>query len=578
MKTSFFLIFTAIIVSVCSLPSTAQDNPQIGLPEGAIARIGKGSVGEVHFSPDGSQLAISTSIGIWFHDPQTGKALELLPRPNIRSPFAFAFSPDGKRIGIGVSEKKRNASGSSRYSVEVWDATTGEAKEMRLGHLHSVQSIAFSPDGNYIASASADGFNNTARLWNIQTGKNISIRSIHPNGINLVVFSLDGPTFATVGSGATVGSDNAAYLSDGKTGNHKITLTGHTKQVSCVAYSPDSKLIATGSYDGTIRLWDATTGTHQTTLAAAVGGVRALAYSPDGNIIVCGGGNGNVQLWDTQTLKLKSALTGHTARIKSVAYSPDGNTIATGSSDGTVRLWDAETGKSKAVLTGYMRINTAAYSPDGKTIVTGNQDGKVHFWDASTAALKNTFTGDDGIIFNITYSPDGKTVAVVSSLDDRVLLRDAKTGKHKATLEHFGLIDTIFLLLQNREYDIGPIAYSPDGNTIVTGGDYYTIEKGTVYLWEARTGIRKSVIFKGPGAVRTVAFSKDGKRIIATGDWKNKVRVWHAATGKELTPTLADIPSGSKWLLRSPDGTTIANVRQDGTVLISERKTTSQKE
>ena len=580
MKTSFFLLCTAIIVSVCSLPSTAEDNPQIGLPEDAIARIGKGSLGEVHFSPDGSQLAISTSIGIWFHDPQTGKALELLPRRNIASPFAFAFSPDGSRIGIGVRAKKRNASGSSRYSVEVWDATTGEAKEMRLGHLYSVQSIAFSPDGNYIASASADGFNNTARLWNVQTRKNISIRSIHPNGVNLVVFSFDGPTFATVGSGTTVGSDNAAYLSDGKTGNHKITLTGHTKQVSCVAYSPDSKLIATGSYDGTIRLWDATTGTHQTTLALAVGGVRTLAYSPDGNTIVCGGGNGHVQLWDTQTLKLKSTLTGHTERVKSVAYSPDGNTIATGSSDGTVRLWDAETGKSKTVLTGYMRINTAAYSPDGKTIVTGNQDGKVHFWDASTAALKNTFTGDkDGIIFNITYSPDGKTVAVVSSYNDRVLLRDAKTGKHKATLNHFGLIDTIFLLLQNREYDIGPIAYSPDGNTIVTGGDYYTVEKGTVYLWDAWTGIRKRVIFKGPGAVRTVVFSKDGKRIIATGDWKNEIRVWHATTGKELTPIPADIPrSGSKRLLPSPDGTTVANERQDGTVLIRKRKTTLEKE
>ena len=571
MKTSFFLIFTAIIVSICCFPSTAQDYSQIGLPEGAKARIGRGSVGEVHFSPDGSQLAISTSIGIWFHDPQTGKALELLQHPNIRSPFAFAFSPDGSRIGIGVSAKKRNASGSSRYSVEVWDATTGEAKEMRLGHLHRVKSIVFSPNGNYIASVG--GFNNTARLWDVQAEKNIPIRRMHSKGVNSVVSSLDGPTFVTVGY------DNAAYLWDGKTGNHKITLTGHTKQVSCVAYSPDGKTIATGSYDGTIRLWDATTGTHQTALASEVGKVRSLIYSPDGNTIVCGRGNGNVQLWDTQTMKLKSTLTGHTERVKSIAYAPDGNTIATASSDGTVRLWDAATGTSKATLTGYMRINTAAYSPDSKTIVTGNQDGKVHFWNVSTAKLKNTFTGDkDGIIFNITYSPDGKTIAVVSSYNDRVLLRDAKTGKHKATLKHFGLIDTIFLLLQNREYDIGPIAYSPDGKTIVTGGDYYTVEKGTVYLWNARTGKRKSVIFKGPGAVRTVVFSKDGKRIIATGDWKNKVRVWHAETGKELTPAVADIPSGSKRLLRSPDGTTTAQVNQDGTVLITERKTTLQKE
>lgn len=572
MKTSFFLIFTAIIVSVCCFPSTAQDNPQIGLPEDVIARIGRGALGEVHFSPDGSQLAISTAIGIWFHDPQTGKALELLRCPGITRPYAFAFSPDGNTIGIGIREKKKDASGSSRYSVEVWDTTTGEAKEMRLGHLDGVKSIAFSPDGNYIASASFYGFHNTARLWNVQTGKRIPIKNTHPKGVNLVVPSLDGPTFATVES------DNAAHLWDSKTRNPKITLTGHTKQVSCVVYSPDNKTIATGSYDGTIRSWNATTGTHQTTLASAVGSVISLAYSPDGNTIVCGGGNGNVQLWNTQTLKLKSTLTGHTERVKSVAYAPDGNTIATGSSDGTVRLWDTATGKAKATLTGYMRINAAAYSPDSQTIVTGNQNGMVHFWDVSTGKLKTTFTGDkDGIIFNITYSPDGKTIAVVSSYNDRVLLRDAKTGKHKATLEHFGLIDTIFLLLQNREYDIEAIAYSPDGNTIVTGGDYYTIEKGTVYLWDARTGIRKRVIFKGPGAVRTVIFSKDGKKIIATGDWKNKVRVWDARTGKELTPTLADIPSGSKWLLHSADGTTTAQISH-GTVLIRKSQTTLPKE
>lgn len=571
MKTSFLFLFTAIIVSVCSLPSTAQDNPQIGLPENAIARIGKGDLGEVHFSPDGSQLAISTSIGIWFHDPQTGKALELLQRPNIRYPFPFAFSPDGNRIGIGVRAKRRNASGSSRYSVEVWNANTGEAKEMRLGHLHRVKSIAFSPDGNYIASVG--GFSNTARLWNIQTEEKISIRRMHPKGFNLVVSALDGPIFATVGY------DNAAYLWDGKTGNHKITLTGHRKQVSCVAYSPDSKTIATGSSDRTIRLWDATTGTHQTTLASTVRGMRYLVYSPDGDTIVCGGRNGSVQLWDTQTLKLKSTLIGHTARVKSIAYAPDGNTIATASSDGTVRLWDAETGKSKVTLTGYMRINAAAYSPDGKTIVTGNQDGKVHFWDVSTAALKNTFTGaKNGGISNITYSPDGKTIAAVSSYNDQVLLRDVKTGKHKATLAHVGLIDTIFLLLQNREYDIESIAYSPDGNTIVTVGNYYTIEKGTVYLWNANTGKRKRVIFKGPGIVWTVVFSKDGKRIIATGDSKNKVRVWHAETGKELTPTPADTPGSSKWLLHSPDGTTAARVNQDGTVLIRKRETTLRKE
>ena len=571
MKTSFFLIFTLIIALVCCFPLTAQDHSQIGLPEGVTARIGKGSLGEVHFSPDDSKLAISTSIGIWLHDPKTGKALELLRRSHITRPYAFAYSPDGKTIASTSWDKPERMRGRGILAVEVWDVATGEDKAIRIEHPWRVNSIAYSPDGETLATTGWRR-DNTVRLWDTQTGQNIFTSRMQMPRDTFVIFSPDGTTYAAAAA------DNTVHLWNGKTGSHKITLTGHTKQVSCAAYSPDSKTIATGSYDGTIRLWDVTTGTHKTTLTSEKESVTSIGYSPDGNTIVCGTGNGDVQLWDTRTMKLKSTFTGHTKRTKSVIYSPNGNIIATASSDGTVRLWDAATGKSKVILTGYTRINTAAYAPNSKTIVTGNQDGKVHFWDVSTAALQNTFTGDRGIIFDITYSPDGKTIAVVSSYNDRVLLRDAKTGKHKATLAHFGLIDTIFLLLQNREYDINSIAYSPDGKTIVTGGDYYTVEKGTVYLWDARTGKRKKVIFKGPGAVYTVVFSKDGQKIIATGDWKNKVRVWHAKTGKELTPTPADIQSGSKGLLHSPDGTTTAQVHQNGTVLIREGKTTLQKE
>ena len=571
MKTSFSLIFTIIIALVCCSPLTAQDHSQIGLPEGVIARIGKGSLGEVHFSPDGSKLAISTAIGIWLHDPETGKVLELLSRSHITRPYAFAYAPDGKTIASTSWDKPERMRGRSISAVEVWDAATGEDKAILIGHPWRVNSIAYSPDGETIATTGWHR-DNTVRLWDTQTGQNIFTSRMQMPWDTFVIFSPDATTYAAAAA------DNTVHLWNGKTGKHKITLTGHTKQVSCAAYSPDSKTIATGSYDGTIRLWDATTGNHKTTLTSDKESVTSIGYSPDGNTIVCGTGDGDVQLWDTRTMKLKSTFTGHTKRAKSVIYSPDGNIIATASSDGTVRLWDAATGQSKAILTGYMHINTAAYSPDSKTIVTGNQAGKVHFWNVSTGALKNTFTGDRGIIFDITYAPDGKTIAVVSSYNDRVLLRDAKTGKHKTTLEHFGLIDTIFLILQNREYDINSIAYSPDGKTIVTGGDYYTVEKGTVYLWDARTGTRKRVIFKGPGAVYTTVFSKDGKRIIATGDWKNKVRVWDAETGRKLTPTAADIQSGSKKLLHAPDGTTTAQVHQNGTVLIRKGETTLQKE
>ncbi|MCY4401885.1 MAG: WD40 repeat domain-containing protein [Candidatus Poribacteria bacterium] len=570
MKSSRFLIFTVIYVLICCFTSIAQDNAQIGLPEGVIARLGKGSLGEIRFSPDGSKLAVSTSLGIWFHDPQTGKELELLRHPNIRYPYAFAFSPDGNTIAIGVREKKQKSSGSIRYPVALWNVTTGKEKEMPLGHLHRVRSIAFSPDGIYVASVG--GFANTGHLWNTQTGESIAIKRMHAKGVSLVLFSLDGPTFVTKGY------DNAAYLWDGKTGNHKLTLTAHSEQVSSVAYTPDGKNIATGSRDGTIRLWDAATGKHKDTLTSDKGSARSLVYSPDGKTIASGTVSGDVQLWNTQTSTLKSTLSGHTGRVESVAYSPDGNTIASASRD-TVRLWNAATGKTKAILTGYMRINSVAYSPNGTTIATGSGNNTVRLWDTKSGRIKNTFTAFSGYgrITKVTYSPDGKTIAVARPFST-VFLLDAQTGKRKATLKHFGLIDEIFNVIQDREYDITTLTYSSDGNTIVTGLDCYTHEKGTVFLWNAKTGRRKKVLYKGNGGVRNAVYSEDGKKIIATGDWKG-TRVWDAKTGKKLTPTPNDIQSkSSSRVLHSPDGTTTAHREQNGTVLIRKRDITSKTE
>ena len=571
MKTSFFLILTQILIFSYCLSLTAQDNAQIGLPEGGIARLGKGSLGVIHFSPDGSKLAVSTSIGIWFHDPETGQELELLQRPNIRYPYAFAFSPDGNTIAIGVRENKKKSSGSTRYPVALWNFTTREEKEMPLGHLHRIRSIAFSSDGIYVASVG--GFANTSRLWNTQTGESISIKRMHAKGVSLVLPSLDGPTFATLGY------DKAAYLWDGKTGNHKLTLPEHSEQVSSVAYSPDSKNIATGSRDGTIRLWDTTTGNHKATFTSDKESARLIVYSPDGRTIVSGTVNGDMQIIGTQTMQLKTTFTGHTDRIKSVAYSLDGKTIASASRDETVRLWDAATGETKAILTGYHRINTAAYSPNGTTIATGSGNNKVRLWDTKTGKIKNTFTAFTGYgrITIVTYSPDGKTIAVARPFST-VLLLDAQTGKRKGTFKHFGLIDEIINVIQDREYDITALTYSPDGSTLVTGLDCYTHEKGTVILWNAKTGRRKRTLFKGAGGVRNVVFSENGKRIIATGDWNEKTRVWDAKTGKEHMTIPTDIPSSSSKLSYSPDGTKTAHVEQNGTVIIRKRDATSLKE
>ena len=569
MKISLFLRCTLLTILICCFSTASQDYTQFRLPEGAKARLGKGTLGEVHFSPDGSRLAVSSSIGIWFYDPQTGKELDLLVCPDSVNPYAFAYAPDGKMIATGSRDKTWSTTGpwGSRisptrdFTVQLWNVTTGEEKAALRGHTRRIQSIAYSPDGTTIATAGGHN-DNTVYLWDTLTKKQKGILERHIGSVNTVVYSPDGNTIATASS------DNTVRLWDALKGKHKVTLTGHAKGVNAVVYSPDGNTIATASSDNTVRLWDVRTAEHKTTLAGHTDSVNAVIYSPDSNTIVSASSDNTVRLWNADTGKHKATLTGHIDAVTSVDYSPNGNTIATASGgwysdNNTVRLWNAKTGKTEAILTGHHRIDTVAYASDGRTL-TCKQANSVQLWDARTGQYistrtyqvenpSSTYSSIRGIS---VYSPDGNTIAF-QGMYNTVQVLDAKTGKRKTTLKHTNFIREIYMLLTDREYGINSIAFSPNGNTIVTGGGYYTHDQGTVYLWQVRTGKRK-VIYKGHGYASSVAFSPDGKTI-AAGDWENRIQLWHAVTGEKFqTISSTTHRGGVESLAFSPDGKTLA--------------------
>ena len=568
MKIALFLICTLLTLSICCFPTAAEDYTQFSLPEGAIVRLGKGGLGKVHFSPDGSLLAVSSSVGIWLYDPQTGKELDLLVRTDSVYPFPFVYSSDRNTIATGSRDKTWVTTGprGSRispirdFTVQLWDVTTGEEKNTLRGHTRRIYAIAFSPNGTTIATAGGHG-DNTVYLWDTTTGKHKATFERHTGSVNAIVYSPDGNTLATASS------DNTVQLWDATTGKHKTTLTGHAKGVNAVVYSPDGNTLATASSDNTVRLWDVRTRKHKITLRGHTDSVNAVVYSADGNTIASASSDNTVRLWRADTGKHKATLRGHTDSVTSLVYSPDGNTVATASggrhsNDGTVRLWNTKTGETQAILTGHHRINAIAYASDGKTL-TSQQTNGVRSWDAKTGKHKTTrihkvkdtpteYSHAGGIS---AYSSDGSTVATVGSFHT-VQLLDARTGKRKKTLKHTNYLDWIYMMITDREYGIDAMAFSPDGNTIVTGGGYYTNDEGTVYLWHARTGKRKT-IYKGHGYVSSVAFSPDG-RTIAAGDWEDTVRLWHAVTGEELQTIHTGHKGGVLSLTYSPDGNTIA--------------------
>jgi WD40 repeat protein len=316
-----------------------------------------------------------------------------------------------------------------------------------------------------------------------------------------VAYSPDGKTLA-------VGISNLIDLRDAETlaeVEPPRRLAGHAGQVFVLAWSPDSKLLASGSIDDSVvRLWNASDGQQVRQFEGHTDWIRSVVFAPDGKTLASGSFDGTVRLWDVATGKLLQTLSGHTGFISSVAFAPDGKALASSSSDGSVRLWDIATGQQRSGFHFESQINPStsqhiwvtglAFAPDGKTLAAGQANGTVAILDAATGAQQRSLTGHTGIVVSraVQFSPDGKTLAT-GSFDGTVRLWNAASGAQIAELRGHGL-------------RVLSISFSADGRRLASSSD----EGGQLLIWDTEQASVTDSLHVGQGLIASILFSQDG--------------------------------------------------------------------
>ena len=492
-------------------------------------------VNDIAFSPDGKTIAIAGLEGtVHVVTVPTGGPIKTITAYPGESTGEVVFSPTDSNLLATVG---------GHQTVKLWDTRTDTPVASFPGNTDPVYStaLAFSPDGTTIATAST---NNTVNLWSTKTHAVVATLDGHANDVDSVAFRPDGQMVATASGG-----DHTIVLWDARTGAFLDRLPRQADSVSMVAFGGDGVLAAT-SLDGPVRLW-ATQGP----ILRGPFRVMQSIFSPDGQTLATAYSGGSVELWDTRSQRSRKTLAapdpakGPVGGNVEVAFSPDGSLLSTVGGR-SARLWNVQDGTLLAdvLIDDVQFLLSTAFSPDGRTVAVSGHPGSVRFLDVPTRKIRAglsreaDFAGYDHLTYrsntqlfmstggsielldltanrsvgtfepakpgggganNLALSPNGKLLAG-GFTDGSILLWDVETQRP---------VDRQLAKLGSHTGGINGLAFSPDSQTLATAGDDRTIK-----LWDVGGGALSSTLAGHAGPVLGVSFRGDGTLVSAGAD------------------------------------------------------------